>query len=90
MSALTLKSIPPDLLDRLRERAARDRRSLNREVLVLLERALADESPSLEERVRAQAAAWSALAGQWRSDRPSQAEIGDLYAARTGGREVSL
>jgi len=90
MSALTVKSIPADLLLRLRERAARDRRSLNGEVIVLLEQALAAEPPTLDDKVRAQVEAWASLAGQWRSDRPAADEIDDLYAARSNGREVSL
>ena len=42
MPSLTIKDIPDPLLTRLRQRAATDRRSLNREVLHLLDRALAE------------------------------------------------
>lgn len=38
MASLTIKGIPDDLLDRLRKRAEQHRRSLNGEVLHLLER----------------------------------------------------
>ena len=40
MPSLTIKSIPEELLDRLRESAAAHRRSLNSEVLVRLERSV--------------------------------------------------
>ena len=90
MSALTLKSIPPELLQRLRDRAARDHRSLNREVLVLLEQALDGEPGGLDDRVRRQVERWASLAGQWRSDRAAADEIAEIYAARSPGREVSL
>lgn len=40
MPSLTIKSIPDELLDRLRESAAAHRRSLNSEVLMRLERSL--------------------------------------------------
>jgi antitoxin FitA len=43
MPTLTLKSIPDDLYHRLKDRAAENRRSLNSEVLVCLERAVAAE-----------------------------------------------
>jgi antitoxin FitA len=43
MASLTIKGIPPALLQRLRERAARHRRSINGEVLHLLERELMPE-----------------------------------------------
>ena len=95
MPSLTIKDIPDPLLTRLRQRAATDRRSLNREVLHLLDRALA-EAPAapvavaLAERVEAQARMWHALAGRWDSDRVPAEEIGDLYAARTAGRPVEL
>ncbi len=41
--ALTIKGIPERLLERLRHRAAQERRSLNQQVIQLIEQALADE-----------------------------------------------
>lgn len=41
MASLTLKDLPPDLHQRLKERAARNRRSLNSEAILCLEQALA-------------------------------------------------
>ncbi len=46
MSSLTLKDLPDDLLQRLRERARHQRRSLNREAILLLEQALAPDAGS--------------------------------------------
>lgn len=40
MATLTIKSIPDDLLEELRKRAEQRRRSLNREVLYVLERSV--------------------------------------------------
>jgi plasmid stability protein len=40
MASLTLKGIPDDLLNRLRQAAGANRRSLNREVIERLERSL--------------------------------------------------
>lgn len=47
MKSLTIRAIPDDLLRDLKELAARNRRSLQQQVLVLLEqsRALSGESP---------------------------------------------
>ncbi len=92
MPSLTIKNIPDPLLERLRFRASRDRRSINQEVLYLLERALMapdDTYPTYAE-AQAQARTWSRLAGRWVSDRPAEEEIREIYAARTGGREVDL
>lgn len=41
MSALLIKNIPPPLHERLRQRAAAHHRSMNREVIAILERELA-------------------------------------------------
>lgn len=40
MPTLTIKKIPQDLHDRLKQQAKRNRRSVNSETIVLLERAL--------------------------------------------------
>lgn len=44
MATLTLKSIPDELYGQLKARAAKNRRSLNSEILVCLERAVSAES----------------------------------------------
>ena len=43
MPTLTVKNIPDELYDRLRQSAAEHRRSINSEILVCLERALLSE-----------------------------------------------
>ncbi len=52
---LSIKKVPDDIAERLRERAARNRRSLQRELLVLLEEATTPRISAGEalERVRA-------------------------------------
>ena len=94
MASLTIKNIPEDLLERLRAKAASDRRSLTKEVVHLLETVLAGESADAEGRLRAesesQVAAWRRLAGRWKSDRTLAEETPDIYEKRTSGREVDL
>lgn len=46
MSALTLKGIPEDVMDRLRALAETERRSLNQQAILLLERAVAEQPDS--------------------------------------------
>lgn len=89
MSSITLKDVPEELLMRLRREAARERRSLNQEALVLIEGGL-DARESEGERAQRQVQAWRALAGCWVSDRELEAEVADVYAARTPGRDVDL
>ncbi len=72
MASLTIKNIPDDLLERLRQKATSDRRSLNQQILRLLENALATGKPTddrqLRSEIEAQASAWEALAGKWDSE----------------------
>ncbi len=92
--SLTLKDIPQPLLERLRARASRDRRSLNREVIWLLEQVLDKPSnPASEVRLEqdAQLAAWQTFAGRWQgSDAEVDELIGAIYESRTQGRDVVL
>lgn len=44
MPSLTVKNVPPELLDRLRASARRNRRSMTSELIVQLERALGDQA----------------------------------------------
>ena len=45
MAAFHVRDIPPELLERLRERATREGRSMNAEILTILERELDRPSP---------------------------------------------
>jgi hypothetical protein len=89
MPSLTLKDIPDDLLHRLREAAERERRSLTQQALVLIEGGLA-RIDTVEARAERQLEAWSELSGEWKSKRSMKAEMEEIYAARSAGRDVDL
>ena len=92
MASLTLKDIPDELLELLRQRAKQEDRSLNQQVLELLAGAVAT-APSkvaVGEEIASQVAAWRELAGQWSSEQSVQEELDEPYGARTLGREVEL
>jgi plasmid stability protein len=106
MPSLTLKNIPPPLLERLRVRASHDRRSLNREAIWLLEQVLDGSSRAeLDSAIGsgtgsasdlgverdAQLAAWQSLAGRWQGTNGEvDGLIDDIYQARTQGRDIVL
>ena len=94
MASLTIKNIPDRLLARLRERAAMERRSMNKEIIRLLDVALsAERAHPMEYRrglAETQAAAWSRLGGRWASDTPIEDEVAAIYSARSGGRKVEM
>jgi plasmid stability protein len=84
MPSLTIKDIPEDVLEKLRERAERERRSLTKEALYLLEKAV--EAPSKKsDRVSEQVSAWRQLGSGW-SDATDE-EVDDIYDARSEGRD---
>lgn len=85
MPTLTIRDIPADVLDRLRQRAAEDRRSLNQEAIHLLELALRAGLLS----AAAQAEAWINL-GRWKSSKGAKREVAEIYAARSRGRAVRI
>ncbi len=93
MASLTLKNLPDDLLRALREVADRDRRSLTREIIHLLESALrghGEPPASRSSGADAQVAAWRKLAGRWVSDVDRATEAERLMKRRTPGRKVEL
>jgi plasmid stability protein len=95
MAAITLKDISDPLLDRIREQAARDKRSINREILWLLERAVSGipQDPAMRaiQQRDAQLAVWQKLAGRWQGGiAETDTLIADIYQSRTAGREFSL
>jgi plasmid stability protein len=62
VAAFHVRDIPPELLERLRERARREGRSMNAEVLAILEREL--DRPTPEEWLRGLDAAIARYAGR--------------------------
>ena len=94
MPSLTLKNVPESLMDRLRDAAEVERRSMSQEALYLIEeglrRRIAEPGSGLKPHVAAQVAAWERLAGQWKSDQPVADEVKDILAARSAGRRVDL
>ncbi|MBS3948795.1 MAG: Arc family DNA-binding protein [Dethiobacter sp.] len=68
MANLTIRNIPEDLLNNLRKLAQKERRSLNSEVLVLLEKSVMQDSlgKNLDTiSIDAQTELWGKLAGEW-------------------------
>jgi plasmid stability protein len=95
MASITVRNIPDDVLERIRALSSIDRRSLNNEILVLLERSASSE---FEEKLlkrkylskSTQLEMWKRLAGTWEDARSTREIIDDIYSTRTAGREVEL
>jgi len=95
MASITVRNIPDEILQRIRALSAVERRSINNEILVILERGTYTE---YEERMlkrkyiskSTQLELWKSLTGKWEDNRSAKEIIEDIYSNRTLGREVQL
>lgn len=92
MVNLTLRNIPEHLLERIRSLSIAERRSLNNEILVLLERALREYTAEIDDDIfnEVQVDLWSKLAGKWEDPRSTDETIAEIINNRSPGREVEL
>ena len=97
MALLTVRDIPDEVMNAIRALSKRERRSLNKEFLVVVERGV---RASLEESGRVgmkepiprslQDDLWKDLCGKWEDDRSTHEIVADILGQRTLGREVRL
>ena len=93
MVNLTIRNIPEELLDKLRRLSNAEKRSLNSEVLVVLEKCLADYKQEKGYQfipVEAQVEMWKKLAGEWDDPRSAEEITADIRKHRTAGRKVDF
>jgi plasmid stability protein len=94
MATLTIRNLPDRAMERLRERAAAERRSLNNEIVVLLEQAVEPSPSAAAEDLRlppaVQVQRWETLCGRWRDERSWKTIAADIVRHRTAGRKVAL
>jgi len=95
MANLTLRSIPDNVMDQLRALAVADRRSLNGEILVLIEGSLEREATETRRdahpmNASTQISLWEALCGRWKDSRDWKTIADDIVSHRTAGRKVTL
>ena len=96
MASMTVRDIPGEMLDRIRVLSERERRSVNKQFLVIVEDGLRARTAALE-RGRAagptpdlQLALWRDIAGKWEDKRSTKEIVADIRRHRTVGREVRL
>jgi plasmid stability protein len=95
MKSITVRNIPDELLDRLRTLSVLEKRSLNNEILIVLEKGLAKESEYKTNfknhlAMDTQIKIWQNLCGQWKDNRSTHEIIGDIIDSRSEGRSVDL
>lgn len=96
MSNLTLRNIPDAALAELRSRAASNHRSVNGEILAIIEISLSGGLPQWatasphDSPVERQKNAILNAAGGWEDNRSEEEIIADIESHRTRGRKVAI
>ncbi len=94
MPSITIRGLDEQVLERIRSLARVERRSMNGELLVLIDRALELDYGAQSQRAavpkETQLRIWRSIAGWWEDDRSTERIIADIHEQRTLGRDVSL
>jgi len=90
---LTIRNIPDAVLGKIKAISKRERRSLNSQILVVLEEGLKApiiHKPGLKISKGAQIGLWQNLSGEWKDDRDAGEISADILKSRTEGRHVDF
>lgn len=96
MPCLTIRDIPSAQLRRIKSEADANHRSLNGQILAMIDSYLGAlavpgaEAPRERIRKASQAEALRGLMGTWEDSRSREEIVRDIVDSRTAGREVSL
>jgi plasmid stability protein len=95
MATLTIRNIPDDLLNKIRILSILEKRSLNNEILMVLEKGLSKESDSVNYVKNqlsndTQIKLWQNLCGKWKDSKSTAEIISDIIGSRSQGRKVDL
>ena len=96
MPSLTLRDIPTGLLEEIRALSERERRSLNKEFLVIIEDGIRTHLTALDDGTQShispatQVTLWRDVVGRWEDARSTAEIVDDIRNHRTVGREVHL
>ena len=92
---ITVRNIPDEIIRKIRTLSQMSKRSLNNEILLLLERSVQEEIIYHSEQKKniskeTQINLWKKLTNQWDDNRSTKEIIEDIYNNRTLGREIEL
>ena len=90
---LTIRNIPEYIISRIKTLSEIEKRSLNSEILIILEKGLMKEGSLTGNRSvnnETQIRIWSKLSGEWKDKRNTDEIIEDIYSNRSAGREFSI
>lgn len=95
MANITIRNIPDDVFAKIKRLSAIEKRSMNSEVLVIIERgtnSAIEETMKRAKHIPAsiQKNLWMSLTRTWEDRRSMEEILEDSYGARTTGREFKL
>jgi len=96
MANITVRNIPEEIFSGIKELSILERRSINNEILVVLESGLTYESGNIHKPGKRtipkelQLKIWDNLAGKWEDDRTTEQIKEDIINSRTLGRDINL
>ena len=95
MASITIRNIPDSILQRIKALSQVEKRSMNSELLLLIEKGLVEEIEKKNNgsnvlSSETQTKMWEELIGEWEDDRSAEEIIKDIYSHRTAGRRVEL
>ena len=95
MASITIRNIPDSILEKIRTLSSIEKRSINSELLLLIEAGLNEETEKKgkEENFISkenQIEIWNKIIGKWEDERSTEEIIEDIYKSRTSGRKVEL
>ncbi|MFP4548673.1 MAG: FitA-like ribbon-helix-helix domain-containing protein [Fidelibacterota bacterium] len=92
---ITIRNIPDDVIKKIKTLSEMEKRSLNSEILMVLEKGMQEE---IKNRFKtkdhisktSQISIWKKLSNSWQDDRTTEEIKNDIYENRTLGREFDL
>ena len=95
MANITIRNIPDDVFEKIKALSSADRRSINSELLLIIERGTITEYEEKLNDERAvskstQLEMWTKLLGSWQDSHSTEDIIHGIYSRRTPGRKVKL
>ena len=95
MPNITIRNIPDSVLEKIRTLSSIEKRSINSELLLLIETGLNEETKRKGDAENilskeTQIEIWGKIIGKWKDQRSSKEIIEDIYNNRTIGRQIDL
>lgn len=95
MANITIRNIPNELFEKIKKLSSIARRSINNELLVIIEKGTQIEINQFNQNEHhipksIQINLWQNLSATWEDERTTKEIIDDIYTNRTYGRDIDL